>query len=35
MADTGSDRAYWRANLRCLMVLLAIWFLVSYGCGVL
>lgn len=28
-------RAYWRANLRYLAVLLAIWFAVSFGCGVL
>lgn len=28
-------RAYWRANLRVLTPLLAIWFAVSFGCGVL
>ncbi|HSJ13338.1 MAG TPA: DUF4212 domain-containing protein [Longimicrobiales bacterium] len=28
-------RAYWRANLRILAVLLAIWFAVSYGAGIL
>ncbi|MEM9528766.1 MAG: DUF4212 domain-containing protein [Bacteroidota bacterium] len=27
--------AYWRENLRYLIVLLAIWFFVSYGCGIL
>jgi putative solute:sodium symporter small subunit len=27
--------AYWRANLRYLAVLLAIWFVVSYGAGIL
>ena len=27
--------AYWRRNLRYLAVLLAIWFLVSYGAGIL
>ena len=26
--------AYWRANLRLLAVLLTIWFVVSYGCGI-
>ena len=26
---------YWEANLRYLMILLAIWFIVSYGCGIL
>lgn len=33
-----SDRsaaAYWRRNLRYMAVLLAIWFLVSYGAGIL
>jgi putative solute:sodium symporter small subunit len=28
-------RAYWRANLRYLAVLLSIWFAVSYGAGIL
>jgi len=27
--------AYWSANLRLLVILLTIWFLVSYGCGIL
>ena len=28
-------RAYWRANVRLLLSLLAIWFLVSFGAGIL
>lgn len=28
-------RAYWKANLRVLAVLLSVWFVVSFGCGVL
>ncbi|MGB3722948.1 MAG: DUF4212 domain-containing protein [Pacificimonas sp.] len=34
---TESDRhaAYWRANIRLLAVLLAIWFAVSFGAGIL
>ena len=28
-------RAYWRANLRYLAILLSIWFAVSFGCGIL
>ena len=28
-------RAYWKQNLRYLIVLLIIWFIVSYGCGIL
>lgn len=27
--------AYWKENLRYLIILLTIWFLVSYGCGIL
>lgn len=26
---------YWKAQLRCVGVLLGIWFLVSFGCGIL
>ena len=29
------DRAYWRTNVRYVLTLLAIWFAVSFGCGVL
>jgi putative solute:sodium symporter small subunit len=28
-------KAYWRANLHLLFKLLSIWFLVSFGCGIL
>ena len=31
----GKSRAYWRKNLRYLTILLSIWFLVSYVCGIL
>lgn len=37
-APTGtpaSKRAYWHANLRIVGVLLTVWALVSYGCGIL
>lgn len=34
MADT-TRKAYWQTNLRYLAILLAVWFLVSYGCGIL
>ena len=27
--------AYWKKNLSCVGILLAVWFLVSYGCGIL
>ena len=32
---TATRKAYWRANLRLMAWLLAIWFAVSYGCGIL
>lgn len=37
MEAGGSERAraYWRANLRLVGALLAVWFVVSYGCGIL
>ena len=28
-------RAYWRDNLRIMAWLMAVWFIVSYGCGIL
>lgn len=39
-ADARGDEAarlagYWRANLRMLVVLLTVWFAVSFGCGIL
>ena len=27
--------AYWRENLRLMLILLSIWFAVSFGCGIL
>jgi len=27
--------AYWKANLRLVMQLMTVWFVVSYGCGIL
>lgn len=37
MNDTQQDRqsAYWRANLRLTLSLLVIWFLASFGAGIL
>ena len=35
VGETAQSRAYWRANLRLLAVLMAIWFAVSFGCGIL
>lgn len=36
--ETDEERrlnGYWRANVRLLAVLLAIWFVASFGCGIL
>ena len=30
-----SPREYWRKNITCVLGLLAVWFVVSYGCGIL
>ncbi len=38
MADESSGSAtnsYWRANIRLLCILMAIWFAVSFGAGIL
>jgi putative solute:sodium symporter small subunit len=36
MSDQAPDLGrYWRRNLLYLVILLVIWFLVSYGCGIL
>jgi len=31
----ASMKAYWKRNLRYLLILLSIWFIVSYGLGIL
>ena len=28
-------KAYWAANIKLMLILMAIWFVVSYGCGIL
>jgi len=35
MTKKEKASAYWKENLRYLVVLLSIWFIVSYGCGIL
>lgn len=30
-----SRKAYWRANLKAMVILLAVWFVISYVCGIL
>ncbi len=31
----AARRAYWRANVRLIILLLSVWAIVSYGCGIL
>jgi putative solute:sodium symporter small subunit len=33
--DKEQRKLYWKRNLRYLLILLAIWFVVSYGAGIL
>lgn len=33
--DATAKKAYWRENIKYLIILLCIWFLVSFGCGIL
>ena len=35
MSDSTSRQAYWKANLRLVGILLAIWFVVSYLFGII
>lgn len=35
MADKSSSNAYWSANIRIISICLAIWFLCSFGMGIL
>ncbi|NND52460.1 MAG: DUF4212 domain-containing protein [Flavobacteriaceae bacterium] len=35
MSNANKARAYWRANIKYVLILLSIWFLVSYGAGII
>ena len=35
MSERNSKRDYWRRNLLYVAILLTVWFVVSFGCGVL
>jgi putative solute:sodium symporter small subunit len=35
MSDSNKAKAYWRENIQILLMLLAVWFIVSYGMGIL
>jgi len=34
MSDS-SAHAYWKANIKIVLSLLSVWFLISFGCGIL
>ncbi len=33
--DNNAAQAYWKENITTILKLLAIWFIVSYGCGII
>lgn len=35
MSDKNLAHSYWKQNIRYVLILLAIWFLVSYGAGII
>ncbi len=35
MSERNDPSSYWRANIRYVAILLAVWFTVSYGFGIL
>ncbi|MEZ5685267.1 MAG: DUF4212 domain-containing protein [Paracoccaceae bacterium] len=35
MADNSSSNAYWKANVKTIQVFLVIWFVCSFGFGIL
>lgn len=35
VSNNEAAQAYWKENLRLMLTLLVIWFVVSFGCGVL
>ena len=34
MSDSSAN-SYWKANIRLVLSLLAVWFFISFGCGIL
>ena len=35
MSNQKNAKAYWKENIKYVLILLAIWFLVSYGAGII
>ena len=35
MSDQGDPKGYWKSSIRIVLIILSIWFFVSYVCGIL
>ncbi len=35
MTNQGKAKAYWKKNIKIVLILLSIWFLVSFGAGII
>lgn len=35
MTNQDKSKAYWKENIKIVLILLAVWFLVSFGAGIL
>ncbi|MEO6346487.1 MAG: DUF4212 domain-containing protein [Aquaticitalea sp.] len=35
MNDTNNAKDYWKENIRYVLILLIIWFIISYGAGII
>lgn len=35
MSSEANRKAYWKENVRLMVILLSVWFVISYGCGIL
>lgn len=35
MIEKDKSKAYWKENIKIVLILLAVWFLVSFGAGIL
>lgn len=35
MTNKGKPKAYWKENIKIVLILLTIWFLVSFGAGII
>lgn len=35
MSSKSNAKAYWKENIRYVLILMAVWFIVSYGAGII